>query len=417
MARFLKRLLLGLLLSGMLTLLAVFAWIWQPYDTQAWRVKLPGAAGLQVRVLPVLMLATSGPGRWLLDRKAFSLHHGDIQLDDAEGLRVRCRQCWIHATSVSDKPIVIPLVELWLQLHEHRLKGTLRVGEPEQPFELQFQGKVSMRALRIHWTLPETPLARLIQPLQAHSQTLQQAHLQGSLSATGTLRWPKPQWSAEPVLRGLDVTGLDVSRATRLPLKYDCPLLDEDKHPEQWQWVSTTQMGHWLPMAAIIAEDAEFRHHPGYMLRQMQHLLRQESAEKQVGGSTITQQLAKYMFTNGERTWKRKLEELLYAVSLEAVLTKTDILSLYLNTVDWGPGICGAHAAARYYFATRPEQLNPTQAAWLAGIIRNPHRAWKQQFMAQQPDLTRAETILHFMPERARKQAGKLNFRPVKVAG
>lgn len=411
-----KRLLLTLFIVMVLTVLALVGWIWQPYDTQAWRIKLPVADGVQVRVVPVLMLATSAPGRWLLDRRAFNLHHGDIQLYDEDGLRARCRHCSIEAKSVSDQPIVIPMVELWLQMDQQHIHGYLSVGENQPLFKIDFNGKVSMRSLKLTWELPQTPLQALLKPLQPHSQVIRDAIVAGSLTATGTLRWPKQEWSAQPQLNAMAVSGLNISAATTLPLQYDCPLLDEHKHPENMQWVSYDKLGRWLPVAAIIAEDAEFKHHPGYVMAQMQHLLGKESADKQVGGSTITQQLAKYMFTNGERTWKRKVEELLYAVQLESALTKSDILELYLNTVDLGPSLCGAHAASRYYFDLTPDKLNPIQAAWLAGIISNPHRAWKKQYIQQQPDLKRAEDILRFMPRSARKEPGSLNFRPVKVS-
>lgn len=410
-----KRLIMIVVIAILLAIAGMAAWVWQPYDQTAWRVRLPVLGGIQVRVVPLLMLATSAPGRWILDRQSFSVHHGDIQLHDADGLRVLCRHCWIEAKSVSDQPIILPLVEVGLQMQQQHVQGYLSVGETVPLFRINFEGLASMRSLRLNWELPETPLPALLEPLQAHSPVIAQAVVTGSLSATGTLRWPKQKWSAQPDLQGLAVSGLDVSAATLQPLQYDCPLLDEQKHPEKMQWLSYEKMGRWLPVAAIIAEDAEFRHHPGYGLAQMQHLLGQESADKQVGGSTITQQLAKYMFTNGARTWKRKVEELLYAVQLEAALTKTDILNLYLNTLDWGPGICGAYAAASYYFEVPPEKLNPIQAAWLAGIIRNPHRAWKQQFIQQQPDLTRAKDIMRYMPRSARKEPGNLNFRPVNM--
>lgn len=410
----LKRIALTLLAGILVALLALAGWVWQPYDTQAWRVRLPVAGGVEVRVVPLLMMATSAPGRWILDRQAFSLNHGDIQLHDEDGLRVRCRHCWIEAKSVSDQPIVIPMLELWLQMDQQHIHGYLSVGDTQPLFKVDFNGKVSMRSLKLTWQLPSTPLQALLQPLQTHSAVIREAIVSGTLTASGTLRWPKQEWSAQPQLNAMAVSGLNIRAATTLPIQYDCPLLDEHKYPEKMQWVPYENLGRWLPVAAIIAEDAEFKHHPGYVMAQMQHLLGKESTDKQVGGSTITQQLAKYMFTNGERTWKRKVEELLYAVQLESALTKTDILELYLNTVDLGPSLCGAHAASRYYFDLTPDKLNPIQAAWLAGIISNPHRAWKKQYIQQQPDLTRAESILHFMPRSARKAPGSLNFRPVK---
>ncbi|WP_019880721.1 MULTISPECIES: biosynthetic peptidoglycan transglycosylase [unclassified Methylophilus] len=405
------RLIISLLIACLLAILGVAAWVWQPYDKTAWRVKLPVGSGIQVRVLPMLMLATSPAGRWLLDKKGFSLHHGDVRLNDADGLRVHCQHCWLEAKSVSDKPLMLDSVALWLKLDGQQLNGYLLVDAAKQPFKIDFEGKATMRSLKLNWTLPATPLASLLSPLRGHSEAISQATVSGSLSATGILRWPRQSWSVQPQLAQLHVSGLDLSKVTASSVQYDCPLLDEQKHPEKVHWLNYDKMGRWLPMATIIAEDAEFRHHPGYALTQMQQLLGKESTDKAVGGSTITQQVVKYMFTNGERTWKRKIEELLYAVQLENTLDKTNILNLYLNTVDWGPSLCGAHAAANYYFGLSPAQMNPIQAAWLAGIIKNPHRAWKQQFMAKKPELARAESILRYMPESARKQPGSLNFR------
>lgn len=407
-----KRLLATILIACLLAMLGITAWIWQPYDKTAWRVKLPVGSGIEVRVLPMLMLATSPAGRWWLDHKGFSLHHGDIRLYDADGLRVHCQHCWLDAKSVSDKPLMLDSVELWLKLDGQQLKGYLLADAAVNPFKIYFEGTVNMRSLRLRWTLPTTPLANLLAPLRQHSTAIAQAHVSGVLTAKGTLRWPKQRWSAQPQLEQLQVSGLDISKVTTNAVQYDCPLLDEQKHPEKVHWLPYDKMGRWLPMATIIAEDANFRHHPGYAMTQMQQLLGKESADKAVGGSTITQQVVKYMFTNGERTWKRKIEELLYAVQLESTLDKTQILNLYLNTVDWGPSLCGAHAAANYYFGVDPAQLSPIQAAWLAGIIRNPHRAWKQEFIARQPQLKRADSILQYMSESARKQPGSLNFRP-----
>lgn len=409
--RWLKRLLMAVVTVALLTLLALAAWIWQPYDKTAWRVKLPVGNGIEVRVLPILMLATSPAGRWWLDHKEFNLHQGQIRLYDADGLRVHCQDCWLMAKSVSNKPLMLQSIELWLQLDDHRLNGYLLADAAKQPFKIEFEGKVTMRALKLNWRLPATPLASLLKPLHTHSTAIAQARVTGDLAATGVLRWPRQSWSVQPQLSRIDVSGLDLSKVTSATVQYDCPLLDEEKHPEKVHWLNYDKMGHWLPMAVIIAEDAEFRHHPGYAMTQMQQLLAKESTGRAVGGSTITQQVVKYLFTNGERTWKRKIEELLYAVQLENTLNKTQILTLYLNTVDWGPGLCGAHAAANYYFGLPPMQMNPIQASWLAGIIRNPHRAWKQQYLANQPNLTRAESILRYMPENARKQPGSLNFR------
>jgi membrane carboxypeptidase/penicillin-binding protein len=102
--------------------------------------------------------------------------------------------------------------------------------------------------------------------------------------------------------------------------------------------------------------------------------------------------------------------KVLYAVEMENTLGKRRILSLYLNTVDWGPGICGAAQAANVYFGRKPVELSAVQAAWLAGILRNPQRAWQHEYLPQQPDRERLAWVLGFMPKKVRQMPLELRF-------
>ena len=95
---------------------------------------------------------------------------------------------------------------------------------------------------------------------------------------------------------------------------------------------------------------------------------------KLVGGSTITQQLAKNLFLSGERTAMRKAQEIVLAYMLEGLLDKRRILTIYLNSVEWGEGIFGAQAAARHYFHVDASQLGAMQAARLAVMLPAPKR-------------------------------------------
>ncbi|MGA0610401.1 transglycosylase domain-containing protein [Caldimonas sp. KR1-144] len=95
---------------------------------------------------------------------------------------------------------------------------------------------------------------------------------------------------------------------------------------------------------------------------------------KVVGGSTITQQLAKNLFLSGERSLARKGQEFVITFMLEAMLSKERILEIYLNNVEWGEGIFGAQAAARHYFHVDAERLAPMQAARLAVMLPAPKR-------------------------------------------
>ena len=90
------------------------------------------------------------------------------------------------------------------------------------------------------------------------------------------------------------------------------------------------------------------------------------------GASTITQQLAKNLYLSPTRSPLRKLRELIIARRLEAELSKTRILEIYLNVIEWGDGVWGADAAARTYFGVSASRLSREQAALLAGAIINP---------------------------------------------
>jgi monofunctional biosynthetic peptidoglycan transglycosylase len=99
---------------------------------------------------------------------------------------------------------------------------------------------------------------------------------------------------------------------------------------------------------------------------------------KVIGGSTISQQLAKNLFLSGERTILRKGQEFVVTLMLELMLGKDRILTIYLNNVEWGEGVFGAQAAARHYFHVDAARLGPGQAARLAVMLPAPKRFEKQ---------------------------------------
>src|SRR5690606_3868793 len=101
---------------------------------------------------------------------------------------------------------------------------------------------------------------------------------------------------------------------------------------------------------------------------------RSARAPRLVGGSTITQQLAKNLFLGSERTVARKGQEFVITLMLEAVLDKRRILEIYLNHVDWGAGVFGAEAAARNYYRPGADRLGRRAAARLAVMLPAPKR-------------------------------------------
>ena len=126
----------------------------------------------------------------------------------------------------------------------------------------------------------------------------------------------------------------------------------------------------------VLAEDAKFWSHKGFDLEEIKNSLKKNFEKGGIarGGSTITQQLAKNLFLDKERSFVRKLYEIPWAVRLEKDLKKAQILELYLNTIEWGPGIFGAEAACRHFFDRTCEYLDVGQALYMAVIIPNPPR-------------------------------------------
>jgi monofunctional glycosyltransferase len=155
------------------------------------------------------------------------------------------------------------------------------------------------------------------------------------------------------------------------------------------QWVDYDQISNHLKRAVIASEDDGFAYHDGVdwdaLEKAWQKNIQAEAlvaksgkgtkasrSPKIVGGSTITQQLAKNLFLSGERTLLRKGQEFVLTFLLEILLDKQRILELYLNHVEWGEGVFGAEAAAQHYFRKPASRLTPLEAARLAVMLPRP---------------------------------------------
>ncbi len=159
------------------------------------------------------------------------------------------------------------------------------------------------------------------------------------------------------------------------------------------QWVAYSQISDHLKSAVIASEDASFIEHDGVDIEALEKAWdKNAKAEKRVlqapnrsvdgklaarapkivGGSTITQQLAKNLFLSGERSLLRKGQELVLTLCMERLLSKQRILEIYLNSVEWGEGVFGAEAAAKHYYRKPASKLSPYEAARLAVMLPRP---------------------------------------------
>lgn len=140
--------------------------------------------------------------------------------------------------------------------------------------------------------------------------------------------------------------------------------------------IDVAKLPAYVPGAFIAIEDRRFYSHMGVDLKAIARAVGKNAKAGGVseGGSTITQQLAKNAFLSSDRNLRRKAQEAMIAVYLEARLSKTQILSRYLSSVYFGDGAFGLRAAARHYFGKQPEQLSIGEAAMLAGLVKAPSR-------------------------------------------
>jgi len=142
---------------------------------------------------------------------------------------------------------------------------------------------------------------------------------------------------------------------------------------ERYEFVPLGQISPDLQHAVIAAEDANFYQHHGFDWHQMEIAAQDDlEGERTRGASTITQQLVKNLFFGTGRSFLRKGAEATLVPVAELVLGKRRILEIYLNVVEWGPGVYGAEPACRYYFETAARNIGRQQAARLAAILPAP---------------------------------------------
>jgi monofunctional biosynthetic peptidoglycan transglycosylase len=148
------------------------------------------------------------------------------------------------------------------------------------------------------------------------------------------------------------------------------------------RFVALAKISPHLVRAILSSEDDQFFLHSGFNWAELKKALRTDWQKKRLvrGGSTISQQLARNLFLSKNKSIVRKLREWILTYEIEAALSKERILELYLNFVEYGPGIFGVEAASRYHFNTSPKNLSRAQAALLAGVLPNPKNWGKKPY-------------------------------------
>ncbi|WP_295536999.1 biosynthetic peptidoglycan transglycosylase [uncultured Pseudacidovorax sp.] len=341
-----------------------------------WRL---GPVTVPVGVPTVLRLATSpwiGPR---LDGRRLQTVQGPIDLRwDAprRQLALRCAPCRLGLSAMGSQPLQLAELRVTAQRDVDRLAGDIDAvpaaegGAPAAPgLHGRWQGRLTQRDLHIDAQFDDAPIARWYAVLAPGLPELGRARIGGTAGGRLQVQLPAGTLGLQPRVGGFTVEGLGTDAL--LGARSNCG-------PS-----ANLKPDSWLARAVLAAEDQRFFQHPGFDLIELQAAFdrNQHKGAVERGGSTLTQQLAKVLVTGGERTLQRKLRELLYAVDMEQQLGKARILQLYLDHAPWGR-VCGAEAAARFYFGRSAARLEPAQAVWLAAMLHAPSAAaerWQRE--------------------------------------
>jgi Transglycosylase len=337
-----------------------------------WTTEL-GAGPLRVQAgVPSLIRLGTAP--WfarLVDGRSVPTRAGTLRLrwtEATQTLHVRCMPCVLQGGDYGGtfgKSLTGVLGQEALQIDDLQfsirrvgmhLSGELRAGNLSAPWK----GELQRQRLSLQLDLAPVPMAHAYALFAYQIPELANAQIEGTFAMSAQLSLPNGSLGIVPQIEGFRVSGLGTEALANA--RTSCGRSSR---------LSTES---WLARAVIAAEDQRFFEHTGFDMVELTESFakNQRSAQIERGASTLSQQLAKLLVTGAERSPVRKLRELLYAVEMEDTLGKARILRLYLDNAPWGPGICGAEAAAKHYFGTTARKLEARQAVWLAAMLHNP---------------------------------------------
>ncbi len=380
----------GVLLAAVLVVAALIALALNALAPQPgeWAVRLEGWRFEQQASVPTLLRWATHPAAMphLAGRRL-----GDWKIESAGGhrLEARCAPCRVQLDALGPEPLVIDEARLIAEVRgADRFDGTLRLGAAGAPVTLRWRAELQRDGLALQAELPPTPLALALAVFGEAVPEARRSRVDGSVSlrATATLGAQGLHVTKlVPTLSQVSVEGLGTETLRDVDVAQRC-------RPQP----AGGRIEGWIQNAVIAAEDARFFEHPGYEMDAWLavFMANQREGEALQGASTITQQLAKLLYTGDARDPARKLREWLYAVEMERTLGKGRILQLYLAILPWGDGICGAQAAARHHLGKSANQLKPREAAWLASLVVNPDQQLQRWARDEAAARERAAAVL-----------------------
>ncbi|HTU59070.1 MAG TPA: transglycosylase domain-containing protein, partial [Polyangiales bacterium] len=183
----------------------------------------------------------------------------------------------------------------------------------------------------------------------------------------------KCDWRLVPVLADLRRFSKPFVHSVTEP---DGTVFEMETGPGTESWTPIEAMSPYLVHAVLVHEDPQFFNHKGFSPVNIRNALVRDLRERRyaVGASTISMQLVKNVFLHREKTLARKIQEVLLTWWTERVMDKRDMIELYLNVIEYGPGIYGIRNAAKHYWNREPSELSPAEGVFIATILPNPKR-------------------------------------------
>lgn len=364
-----------------------------------------GPIGVDVGVPTVLRLVTASWFAPQLAGHTFDTRFGTLRFgwSQANVLEVNCEPCSLAVPELGDKPVQVQRLALTVRRDVDSMFGNLRaipMGATSSELRGRWSGRLTQKDLYLSAEVDDAPIGQWYQLLVPELPELRRARIGGTASLRMQLALPDGGFSLQPRLvmftvDGLGADGLLESRAascgTQAKLANDA----------------------WLSRGAVAALDADFFQHPGY---ESASLARSRAgtpgAAPAATGSakaervsatriavhtpsppTLNVQVARRLLPPLPHPEAQQLRDLLYAVELERAPGKQRLLQAYLDMAPWGEQICGAEAAARRYFRRSARSLEPSQAIWMATLLRDPD-AMVQKWRAEgQIDKPRARNV------------------------
>ncbi|MEO8152473.1 MAG: biosynthetic peptidoglycan transglycosylase [Rhizobacter sp.] len=360
-------LVLGLLLSLGLVMVGVLRALKPAAGEWTHTVRL-GPLSHEISVSAALRIASHPFTLHLLEGRALRTPYGLVQWQAVavpNTWRAVCAPCTLRLAELGHEAIRVSRAEFTVVPDmAMNLQGSFALGDPPNALQGRWVSRIEKQQLTLSFSVVDEPALRAFALFRSDIPELSRAQIEGRVSLKAQWQLPSDEFSLKPRIDGLRVAGLGTEN-----LLHAQPACGD-----------AGDFGPWLPRAVIAAEDQRFHEHAGFDLSEIVAAwsTNQRPGEALHGASTLTQQLAKLLYTGDSRSHGRKLRELLYAVEIDRTLGKARALNLYLAIAPWGDGQCGARAASLHFLGKPPDQLSPMEAVWLATLLHNPDRELAQ---------------------------------------